>query len=149
VTKKFRKRAVVNTWEKILQSDLNWVDQINYKVQKAWKALHFVMRVLQQGNGNTTNLAYTSLVCPILEYTADCWDPCREGQINVLDRVQTKAAQFTNHTKDYDWETLAQRRTTACLWVLFKAYTGEWAWKATCKRLRRPSGLSLVNLKFL
>jgi len=48
-----------------------------------------------------------SLVCPVLEYGAACWDPCREGQINALDRVQTKAAQFANHTKDSDWETLA------------------------------------------
>jgi len=27
----------------ILRGHLNWVDQINYTVQKAWKALHFVM----------------------------------------------------------------------------------------------------------
>ena len=32
----------------ILQSDLNWVDQVNYTAQKAWKALHFVMRVLEK-----------------------------------------------------------------------------------------------------
>ena len=25
----------------ILRSDLNWVDQVNYTAQKAWKALHF------------------------------------------------------------------------------------------------------------
>jgi len=36
-----------------------------------------------------------------------------KGQINALDRVQKKAAQFTNHMKDSDWETLAQRRTIA------------------------------------
>jgi len=35
-----------------------------------------------------------------------------------------KAAQFTNHTKDSDWETLAQRRTIARLCALFKAYSG-------------------------
>ena len=29
----------------ILRSGLNWVDQVNYRAQKAWKALHFVMRV--------------------------------------------------------------------------------------------------------
>ena len=29
----------------ILRSDLNWVDQVNYTAQKAWKALHFVLRV--------------------------------------------------------------------------------------------------------
>jgi len=43
-----------------------------------------------------------------------CWDSCG-GQINALDGVQTKAAQFTNHTKDSDWETLAQLRTIAGL----------------------------------
>jgi len=36
----------------------------------------------------------------ILEYGAACGDPSREGHINALERVQTKAAQFTNHTKD-------------------------------------------------
>jgi len=35
---------------------------------------------------------------------------CR-GQINALDRVQKKAAEFTNHTKDSDWENLALNRT--------------------------------------
>jgi len=45
----------------------------------------------------------------------------------VLDRVQTKAAQFTNHTQDSDWETLVQRRTIARLCPLFKAYSVEWA----------------------
>jgi len=56
----------------------------------------------------------------------------------VLDRVQTKAAQFTNHTKDSDWETLAQLRTIARLCALFTANSGERAWKARRDRLRRP-----------
>jgi len=30
---------------------LNWVDQVNYTAQKAWKALHFVMRVLKKETG--------------------------------------------------------------------------------------------------
>jgi hypothetical protein len=50
----------------ILRSDLNWMDQVSYTAQKAWKALHFVMRVLKKGNRNTKSLAYTSLVRPIL-----------------------------------------------------------------------------------
>jgi len=37
----------------ILRIDLNWVDQVNYTRQKAWKALRFVMRVLRKGNWNT------------------------------------------------------------------------------------------------
>jgi len=84
------------------------VDHVNYTAQKAWKALHFVMCILKKGKRNIKCLAYTSLAHPILEYGAACWDPCREGQINVLDQVQTKAAQFANHMKESDWKTLPQ-----------------------------------------
>ena len=63
----------------------------------------------------------------------------------MLDRVQKKAAQFTNHTKDSDWEILAQHRTNAGLCSLLKAYSGEQAWKAICDRLQRPYYLSRVD----
>jgi len=46
----------------MLRSDLSWADQVNYTVKKAWKALHFTMRILEKGNGNTKRLAYMSLV---------------------------------------------------------------------------------------
>jgi len=121
------------------------VDQVNYTAQKAWKALYFVMRVLQQGNRNAKRLAYTSLVRPILEYGSACWDLCRERQISALDRVQKKAAQFANRTNDSDWETLAQRRTIARFYALFKAYSGERAWKAIRDKLRRPYYLSRAD----
>ena len=64
----------------ILRSDLCWADQVNYMVKKAWTALHFLMRILRKGSSNTRNLAYMTLVRPILEYCAACWDPYREGQ---------------------------------------------------------------------
>ena len=38
---------------------LNWADQVNYTVQKVWRALHFVMRIVKRGNKHTKNLAYT------------------------------------------------------------------------------------------
>jgi hypothetical protein len=63
------------------------------------------MSVINQGNSSIKSVVYTSLVRPVLECGSACWDPCRERQINVLDRVQEKAAQFTNHTRDSDWET--------------------------------------------
>ena len=66
-------------------------------------------------------------------------------QINTLDRVQKKAAEFTNHTKDSEWETLAQRRMTARLCALFKAYSGERAWNGIRDRLWRACYLSRVD----
>jgi hypothetical protein len=71
-----------------------------------------------------------SLVRPILEYGASCWDPYREGQITAICRVQKKAAKFANHTNYSVWETLAKRRKIARICDLFKAHTAEWAWKS-------------------
>jgi hypothetical protein len=62
----------------IIRCDLSWADQVNRTVQKAWRALRFVMRVVKKGNNITKNIAYKSLVRPILEYGAASWDPYRE-----------------------------------------------------------------------
>ena len=70
-----------------------------------------------------------SLVRPILEYGAACWDPYREGQISALDRVQNKAAKFAHHKYSLNWETLASRRKLSRICALFKAYCGQRAWK--------------------
>ena len=88
----------------ILRSELSWADQVNNTVKKAWKTLHFTMRILKEGNSKTKSLAYMSLVRPILEYGAAFWVPYREEQISALDRVQKKAARFAHHTKIPNWE---------------------------------------------
>jgi len=123
------------------------VDQANYTVQKAWKALHFIMRALKKGNRNTKSIAYTSLVCSILEYGSACWDICTERQINVLHRVQKKGVQFTSHTEDSDQETLAQHRMIARLYTLFKGYSGKRAWKAINYKGRKL--VRLAQLSFI
>ena len=102
----------------IIRSDLSWADQVNFTVQKAWRALHFVTRIVKKGNKNTESLAYKSLVRPILEYGTACWDPYREYQISALDRVQNKAAKFAHNSGGSDWESLAQRRKVARMCAL-------------------------------
>ena len=114
-------------------------------MKKAWKALHFIMRIFRKGISSTKNLAYTTLVCPILEYGAACWDPYREGQVLALDRVQKKAAKFAYHTKESNWETLSQRKMMSRICALSKAYSGERAWKAIGDRLQRLNYLSRVD----
>ena len=113
----------------IIRNDLNWADHVNYKLRKAWKALHFIMHILKKGNNNRKRLAYTALLRPISEYVAMCWDPYR-GQVSALNRVQKRAAKFSNNINESSWETLAQRRLIARLCAFFKAYTGGRAWKA-------------------
>jgi hypothetical protein len=103
------------------------------------------MRILKKGKNSTNSLAYTKLVRPILEYGAACWDPYRGGQIHALDRVQKKAAKFPHHTNKSNWETFSQCRKISRICALFKAYSGERAWKAICDRLKRPNYLSRVD----
>jgi hypothetical protein len=79
---------------------------------------------------NMKCLSYTPLVRPILDYGAACWDPFTEIRINALDQVQKKAAKFANLTNDSNWETLVQRRNIARIRALYKAHSGELAWKA-------------------
>ncbi|PNF35361.1 hypothetical protein B7P43_G02575 [Cryptotermes secundus] len=129
----------------IIRSDLSWADQVNYTVRKAWRALHFVMRIVKRGNKNTKSLAYTSLVRPILEYGAACWDPYRECQITALDRVQNKAAKFAHYTDGSVWESLAQRRMIARMCSLYKAYSGDRAWKDIGDRLQASYDVSRVD----
>ena len=73
----------------ILRSVLNWMDQVNYTAQKAWKALHFVKRVLKKGNTNTKSLAYTSLVRPVLEY-GSCMLGSMQRSIDKCVRTRTE-----------------------------------------------------------
>ena len=68
------------------------------------------MRVIKKGNSSTKSLAYTTLVRPILEYGAACWDPYREGQIHALDRMRKTAAEFAHLANESNWETLSQSR---------------------------------------
>ena len=129
----------------IIRSDLSWADHVNYTVKKAWKALHFIRRILKKGNSKTKSLVCTSLLRPILENGAACWEPYRDGQIHALDRVQNEAAKFAYHTNETNCETLTQRRKLARICALHKAYSGEQAWKAVGDRLKRPYYLSRVD----
>jgi hypothetical protein len=87
-------------------------------------------------------MEYKLLVCPVLENGTACWNPYRECQINALDRVQNNAAKCTHHRERLDTESLAPRRKLLRMCALYKAYTGERAWKTIGNRLQTPSYLS-------
>ena len=55
-----------------LDSKLSWESQVNFVVRKAWRSLHFVMRILKKSTVRSKELAYKSLVRPILEYGTIC-----------------------------------------------------------------------------
>jgi len=67
------------------------------------------------------------------------------GTISALNRVLKKAAKSAHHTSSSNWENLASRRKLSRIRALFKAYSGERAWKVIGDRLQRPHYLSRVD----
>ena len=99
-------------------------------------------------SGGVTKKKKWTIVYPILENGAACWEPHRECQIIALDRVQNKAAKFAHHVGRTEWESLSHRRRTASMCALYRAYTGERAWKDIRDRLQVTSYFSEVDHKW-
>jgi len=59
--------------------------------------------------------------------------------------VKKKADKFAHHTSSSNWENLASRRKLSRICSLFKAYSGERAWKAIGDRLQQTHYLSRVD----
>jgi len=105
VTKNFGKRTEIILGISLTKRiKLCWPSKLHNA--KSLESIFFLIRVLKKGNRNTKLLSYKSLVIPIPEYRAVCWNTCRGGRINTLHRAQTIFAPFTHHRKDYDWDGL-------------------------------------------
>jgi hypothetical protein len=69
-----------------------------------------------------------------------------QGRTNTPVRQgEKKATEFAYLSNESNWETMLQRRKISRICALFKAYSGERAWKAIGDRLQRPNRLSRVD----
>ncbi len=127
-------------------SKLSWKKHVDFVVGKAWRSLHFVMRILKKSTANAREIAYLSLVLPIMEYGTICWDPHKNMHCKHLERIQHRAAKFTfRDKKTAGWDSLKNRRSVARLCALYKAYNGHPAWKEINRRLCIPTYISRVD----
>ena len=75
---------------------------------------------------------FNALVRPILEYSCSAWDPHKIYQINLLEKINKRAARFVtgNHSREHGntkknmvalgWSPLLERRKKQKLTMLFK-----------------------------
>ena len=69
-----------------------------------------------------------------------------QGGTNKCVRQGAKeSGQICNHTNSSNWENLASRRKLSRICALFKAYSGERAWKVIGDKLQRPHYQSRVD----
>ena len=116
-----------------IHKSLKLASHINKISNKANSVLGFIKRNLK--HANREELAYTSLVRSILEYSSTVWDPFYQKDIDRLERVQRRAARFvlndykplssaTSMVSQLGWKPLAERRREHRLSLLYKIING-------------------------
>ena len=118
-----------------IHKSLKWASHINKISNKANSVLGFIKRNLKHTNRDLRELAYTSLVRSILEYSSTVWDPFYQKDIDRLEMVQRRAARFvlndykplssvTSMVSQLGWKPLAERRREHRLSLLYKIING-------------------------
>ena len=115
-----------------VSSDLRWHKHVSCTAAKATRTLNFVRRNIYSCTKEAKQLAYVSLVRPLLEYGAAAWDPHTQKDIKILEGVQKRAARFvfrdyrqttsaSGLVNDLGWLPLSDRRRNARLIQFHKA----------------------------
>ena len=121
-----------------LDNKLNWNIQIDQCTAKAHKTLNFLRRNMYQCPKDTKEMAYKTLVRPLVEYGASAWDPGNLGKIRQVEKVQRKGARFvmgdwrqtssvTSMLEALKWQSLQERRLVRRLTLLYQAHHGLFA----------------------
>ena len=122
----------------LISSDLGWKVHTSDLAHKAHQRLGFARRNLRGAPFKYRELAYTSLVRPLMEYCDTVWDPTVKDYSDKLERVQRKAARWAkgqpyrrdNHKydetsvtqllKELNWMELKDRRQKHRETLLYK-----------------------------
>jgi hypothetical protein len=123
----------------ILNSKLTWKKQVENVIKKGMKRLHFVMRNLRGSNVEAKEMAYKSIVRPLMEYGSVVWDPAQQELKHSVEMIQRRAVRKvlskygrryspTDMLEELKWESLECRRKTAKLATLYKITAGKEAW---------------------
>ena len=74
---------------------LTWNDHIQNTVTSANKTMGFLRRNIRTKDPGIREVAYKTLVCPILEYSSPVWSPYTKSNIHRIEIVQRRVARWT------------------------------------------------------
>ena len=117
----------------VFNNHLTWQNHISATANKASKVLGFLRRNLHDCSTKVKAASYSTMVRPILEYSATIWDPFLKKDKIPLENVQRRAARFATKNyhdrtpgcvdrmlNDLKWESLESRRQNLRLCFLHK-----------------------------
>ena len=85
-----------------ITKELTWNKHIHQITATANRTLAFVIRNIYPCPQHIKKSAYTTLVCPLLEYSSSTWDPNTNTLVNKIEMVQRRAARFCRN----DYKTI-------------------------------------------
>ena len=78
-----------------LNDHLTWNDHIQNTVISEKKIKGFFRRNIRTKDPGIREVAYKTIVCPILEYLSPVWSPYTKSNIHRIEIVQRRAARWT------------------------------------------------------
>ena len=84
----------VKDLEVTIKHDLSWGKHVSYIVNKANKVLGVIKRSVENDIRIAFSCLFTSLVRPILEYSAPLWSPYQKKDIESLEKVRRRASRL-------------------------------------------------------
>ena len=113
-----------------MQKNLSWNQHVDNITKKGNQTLAFLRRNINMCGPSAKEQAYKTFVRPTLEYASTIWDPHTARNIQVVEKIQRRAARFV--TGDYQqtssvssmlntlgWDSLQQRRARAKVIMLY------------------------------
>ena len=117
-----------------ISSNLLFNNHIQNITTSASRSLGFLRRNIRSQNPALREMAYKTLVRPIVEYSS-VWSPHTDQNINKLEMIQCRAAHWTLHNystyasvtemlQSLSWRSLEQRRSDSRLCLFYKIIYG-------------------------
>ena len=118
-----------------ISSNLLFNNHIQNITTSASRSLGFLKRNIRSQNPALREMAYKTLVRPIVEYSSTVWSPNTDQNIDKLEMIQRRAARWTLHNystyasvtemlQSLSWRSLEQRRSDSQLCLFFKIIHG-------------------------
>ena len=118
-----------------ISSNLSFNGHIQNMTTSASRSLGFLKRNIRSKNPELREMAYKTLVCPLVEYSSSVWSPYTKSNISRLEMVQCRAARWTlseyspyasvtEMLQSLGWQSLEQRRSDSRLCLFYKIIYG-------------------------
>jgi hypothetical protein len=120
-----------------IQDDLSWSRHVEAVAAKGNRVVGFLRRNFRDCTTKVRSATYTTMVRPTLEYASTVWDPHLQKDVQLLEKVQRRAARYAcNNYRDrspgavtqllqqLQWDSLEQRRLHNRLGMLYRIHNG-------------------------